>query len=100
MITREQVDHIAVLARIELNDAMRERMQKDLSSILGYVDQLSRVDTSGIDPLYQVTGLENQARADEHRGDWPLDARLSELLVGQAPHQHERSVKVKSVKAK
>lgn len=100
MLTKEQVDHIAVLARIELDDAMRERMKKDLSSILGYVDQLSRVDTSGVEPLYQVTGLENQTRADEHRNDWPMDAKLSELLVGQAPHQHERSVKVKSVKTK
>ncbi|HXK37362.1 MAG TPA: Asp-tRNA(Asn)/Glu-tRNA(Gln) amidotransferase subunit GatC [Candidatus Paceibacterota bacterium] len=100
MLTKEQVNHIAVLARIELDDAMRERMRKDLSSILDYIDQLSRVDTAGVDPLYQVTGLENQARPDEYRGDWPMDAKLSDLLVGQAPHRHDRFVKVKSVKAK
>jgi aspartyl-tRNA(Asn)/glutamyl-tRNA(Gln) amidotransferase subunit C len=100
MLTDAEVAHIAKLARIELDDAMRERMKKDLSSILGYVDQLNAVDTAGTEPLYQVTGLQNAARPDEHRGDWPMDARLLELLVGQAPHHEGRQVKVKSVKKK
>jgi aspartyl-tRNA(Asn)/glutamyl-tRNA(Gln) amidotransferase subunit C len=99
MLTKEQVDHIAVLARIGLDDAMRGRMQKDLSSVLEYVDQLSRVDTASVEPLYQVTGLENQARPDEHQGTWPMDKKLSELLVGQAPHAHERHIKTKRVKS-
>jgi aspartyl-tRNA(Asn)/glutamyl-tRNA(Gln) amidotransferase subunit C len=100
MLTTEQVEKIAKLARIELNDDMRERMKKDLSSILGYVDQLAKVDTAGVEPLYQVTGLQNATRPDELRGDWPMEAKLSELLVGQAPHTHERYIKVKSVKTK
>jgi aspartyl-tRNA(Asn)/glutamyl-tRNA(Gln) amidotransferase subunit C len=100
MLTKEQVDHITKLARIELDDATRTRMQKDLSSILEYVDQLSRVDTAGVEPLYQVTGLENQARLDEHKGQWPMDVKLSDLLVGQAPHKKDRHIKVKAVKTK
>ncbi len=100
MLTDKEVDHIASLARIELDDALRARMKKDLSSVLDYVEQLSAVDVSGVEPLYQVTGLENQARADEHRGTWPMDAQLAELLVGQAPHRHDGYVKTKSVKSK
>jgi aspartyl-tRNA(Asn)/glutamyl-tRNA(Gln) amidotransferase subunit C len=100
MLTDKEVDHIAKLARIELDENLRERMKKDLGSILGYVEQLEKVDTAGVEPLYQVTGLQNSVRADEHRGDWPMDAKLTELLVGQAPHKHERYVKVKSVKSK
>lgn len=99
MLTDAEVAHIAKLARIDLSDALRERMKKDLSSILGYIDQLNAVDVSGIEPLYQVTGVQNAARPDEHRGDWPMDARLTELLVGQSPHREDRFVKVKSVKA-
>lgn len=100
MLTDTEVSHIAKLARVELDDALRARMKKDLSSILGYVEQLEKVETSGVVPLYQVTGLENQARTDEHKGTWPMTAKLAELLVGQAPHHHDGFVKVKSVKSK
>lgn len=100
MLTDAEVEKIAKLARIELSDALRERMKKDLSSILGYIDQLNAVDTSGVEPLYQVTGLQNQARPDEHRGDWPMNEKLAELLVGQAPHREGPYVKVQSVKQK
>jgi aspartyl-tRNA(Asn)/glutamyl-tRNA(Gln) amidotransferase subunit C len=75
-------------------------MKKDLSSILGYIDQLNAVDTGDVEPLYQVTGLENATREDEHKGDWPMTERLAELLVGQAPHRDGPFVKVKSVKTK
>ncbi len=100
MLTDTEVDHIAKLARIELSPELKERMKKDLSSILGYVEQLESVDTAGVEPLYQVTGLQNQARPDEHIGDWPMDEELSRLLIEQAPHHEERYVKVKSVKKK
>lgn len=100
MLTDTEVSHIAKLARVELDDALHARMKKDLSSILGYVEQLEKVETSGVVPLYQVTGLENQARTDEHKGTWPMTAKLAELLVGQAPHHHDGFVKVKSVKSK
>jgi aspartyl-tRNA(Asn)/glutamyl-tRNA(Gln) amidotransferase subunit C len=98
MLTDAEVERIMALARLELRSDLRERIQKDVSSILGYVDQLNTADTSGIEPLYQVTGLQNTARPDEHRNDWPMDAQLSELLIGQAPHHEGRHIKVKSVK--
>lgn len=100
MLTDHEVDSIAKLARIELSDETRERMKGDLSTVLDYIAQLDEVDTSGVEPLYQVTGLQNRTRPDDHRGDFPVDAQLVERLVGQAPSHQERMVKVKSVKQK
>ncbi|MCC6405264.1 MAG: Asp-tRNA(Asn)/Glu-tRNA(Gln) amidotransferase subunit GatC [Candidatus Yanofskybacteria bacterium] len=98
MLTDQEVSHIAKLARIELTDALRERMKKDLSSVLDYIAVLEKADTTGVEPLYQVTGLQNRTRPDEHRGDFPMDTALFSRLVEQAPEHEGRFVKVKAVK--
>jgi aspartyl-tRNA(Asn)/glutamyl-tRNA(Gln) amidotransferase subunit C len=98
MLTDAEVNHIAKLARIELTDEMRERMKHDLSNVLEYIEMLNSVDTSGVEPLYQVTGLQNQTRPDEPRGDFVMDDKLTEYLVKQAPSNQERFIKVKAVK--
>lgn len=72
-------------------------MKNDLTSILEYVDQLSRVDTGDIEPLYQTTGLVNSFRADEHQNDFEMNENLNNKLIGQAPGKQARFVKVKSV---
>ena len=100
MLTDAEISHIAKLARIELTDDMRDRMKRDLTEVLDYIALLEKADTSGIQPLYQVTGLQNQTRPDERRSDFVMDEKLFEYLVGQAPHSQERFVKVKSVKSK
>ncbi|MEK7638198.1 MAG: Asp-tRNA(Asn)/Glu-tRNA(Gln) amidotransferase subunit GatC [Patescibacteria group bacterium] len=107
MLTDTEIEHIAKLARIELSDEMRSRMKHDLSEVLDYIALLEKADTAGVEPLYQVTGLQNQTRADERRGDLPVgrqvlvpDEKLTEYLVGQAPHSQGRLIKVKSVKSK
>ena len=64
MIDKQQVEHIAKLARIELTEEEKERFMKELSSILDYVNQLNKVDTSKIEGIPQVTGLENIVRED------------------------------------
>mgnify|MGYP001559273909 CR=1 FL=1 len=99
MLTEKEIEHIAKLARLELTHEMRERMRKDLSSVLDYIALLETADTSGVEPLYQVTGLQNQTRPDVRRGDFSMDAAATERLIGQAPAQQGRFVKVKSVKA-
>jgi aspartyl-tRNA(Asn)/glutamyl-tRNA(Gln) amidotransferase subunit C len=100
MLTDKEVDHIAKLARIELDSAHREKAKKELSSILDYIAVLDKADTSGVEPLYQVTGLSNQMREDVHRGDFEMNAELTDYLVGQAPMHEGRLVKVKTVKNK
>ena len=97
MLSDQEVEHIAKLARIELKAEEKEKMKKDLSSILGYIEKLNAVDTSGVEPLYQVTGLVNSIRSDEPRNEFPTGEKLDKLLIGQAPAKHGRFIKVHSV---
>ncbi len=100
MLTDEEVQHIAKLARIELTPESHEHMKRDLASVLEYIALLDGVDTSGVEPLYQVTGLQNQTRPDEYRGDFTVDEAMLERLIDQAPEHQDRMIKVKSIKAK
>jgi aspartyl-tRNA(Asn)/glutamyl-tRNA(Gln) amidotransferase subunit C len=64
MIDREQVLHIARLARLRLSDEEVERMSAELSGILGHVEALAELDLEGIPPTSHVIELENVLRAD------------------------------------
>ena len=97
MLSDTELNHIAKLARITIADKDRERLKKDLSTILGYIEKLNKADTSSVEPLYQTTGLVNTTRTDEPRGEFPMTEKLEELLIGQVPDRKERFVKVKSI---
>lgn len=82
-ITRKDVQYVAGLANLELTDDEQARMEKDLNSILGYIDQLSRLDTANIEPMAQVmqvaAGASDPAgslRSDELRECLPRAAAL------------------------
>lgn len=60
-----QIEYIAKLSRLELTDEEKKLYSEQLSSVLEYVEQLSEVDTEKIEPLSNVTGLENVSREDE-----------------------------------
>jgi aspartyl-tRNA(Asn)/glutamyl-tRNA(Gln) amidotransferase subunit C len=64
-LTNEQVRHIAKLARINLSDAEVEKFTTQLGDIVGFVEQLNKVDTQGVSETNQVTGLANVEREDE-----------------------------------
>lgn len=99
MLTDKEVRHIASLARIKIDDKEEKSLKKDLSSILEYIDKLNEVDTTGVEPLYQTTGLVNSFRTDEPRGEFKMDESLNKKLIDQAPHKENRFIKVKSVLA-
>ncbi len=63
-ITTEDVQHLAQLSSLQLEEAEVESLRADLENILGYIEQLSELDTSGVEPTYQVTDLENVWRDD------------------------------------
>lgn len=100
------VKDIARLARIKLTEKEEEKMKDELSSILGFVEQLNKVPTDGVEPLYQNTGLLNSARSDNYRQDFSAEGgpasgwKPDKNLVGQAPDKEGRFVKVKSVLSK
>ena len=63
-ITDKVVEHLAHLSRLEFNGAQKERIKSDLTKIIGFVDQLSTVDTSGVEPLIFMTNSINVLRED------------------------------------
>ena len=64
-ITREDVLHLAQLSSLQLTDDEIAGIQTDISNILGYVEQLGKLNTEGVEPTYQVTGLSNIWREDK-----------------------------------
>ena len=76
-ITLAEVEHVARLARLDIASAEKERMRGQLDAILGYVEQLRQVDTTGIEPTAHVLPLVNVLREDEVRPSYPADAVLA-----------------------
>jgi len=63
-VTDKMIDHLAHLARLEFNGDRKERIKSDLTKIIGFVDQLSTVDTEGVEPLIFMTDSINVLRED------------------------------------
>lgn len=92
-ISRDDVLHLAQLSSLQLGDDEVDALQQDIGNILGYIEQLSELDTSGVEPTYQVTGLENVWRDDVVE-----DSGVTrEALLALAPEQQSNSVKVPKV---
>ena len=64
-ITKEEVEHVANLARLALDDTAIERFADQIGNILAYVDKLKQVDTEGIVPTSHAITLTNAFREDE-----------------------------------
>lgn len=91
------IKHIASLARIKLTDGETKNISSELSAILDYINQLNSINTDGVEPLYQATGLINSMREDRFRKDFEMNEDLGEKLIGQAPTKKGRFIKVQSV---
>jgi aspartyl-tRNA(Asn)/glutamyl-tRNA(Gln) amidotransferase subunit C len=76
-ITREQVEHVAKLARLALSDEEQALFSRQLSSILTYVETLNRVDTSQVEPTSHVIPIQNVLREDDVNASLPREAALA-----------------------
>jgi aspartyl-tRNA(Asn)/glutamyl-tRNA(Gln) amidotransferase subunit C len=94
VIDREQVLHVARLARLELSDDELERMAGELSTILDHVEQMNELDLEGVEPTSHVVALENVLRPDEPRPSWPR-----EQVLEPAPDPDEGAFRVPSPQA-
>ena len=65
MITIDDVEHVAKLARLELTDDEKQRYTKQLGAIVDYVQQMNEVDTSNVEPMTSAIPLTNVMREDE-----------------------------------
>jgi aspartyl-tRNA(Asn)/glutamyl-tRNA(Gln) amidotransferase subunit C len=77
VIEREQVLHVARLARLRLSEKEVERMVGELSGILEHVDRIGNLDLEGVEPTSHVVALENVLRPDEPRPSLPRDVALA-----------------------
>ncbi|MFZ1812527.1 MAG: Asp-tRNA(Asn)/Glu-tRNA(Gln) amidotransferase subunit GatC [Candidatus Saccharimonadales bacterium] len=92
-ITIDDVKRLATLSALVITDQQAEALRKQLDDILGYVAQLDDVDTTGVEPTYQVGGLENVMRDDTIK-----DYHVSrDDLLKNAPALEDGSIKVKRV---
>jgi aspartyl-tRNA(Asn)/glutamyl-tRNA(Gln) amidotransferase subunit C len=94
MIDREQVLHVARLARLELSEEELEKMAGELSTILEHVDRISELDLEGVEPTAHVVELENVLREDEPRPSWPR-----ERVLEPAPDPADGAFRVPSPQA-
>ena len=78
MIDREQVLHVAKLARLRLTDEEVERMSNELSSILEHVERINELDLDGVEPTSHVVDVENVLRPDEPRPSLAREAALAQ----------------------
>lgn len=92
MITKDEVRHIADLARIGLDEKEIEKFQKDLSSILDWIKQLEKVDIENIQAVSHVTGLNSMVREDRAE-DFGNVSGIKDLF----PEEKDGFDKVKSV---
>jgi aspartyl-tRNA(Asn)/glutamyl-tRNA(Gln) amidotransferase subunit C len=76
MIDRDQVLHVARLARLHLDEDEIERMSRELSSVLDHIEKVSELDLEGVEPTSHVVKLENVLRPDEPRPSWPRERML------------------------
>ena len=87
MISREEVLHVARLARLELTDDEVERMSNELSGILDHIEKIGELDLEGVPPTSHVVEVTNALRPDEPRRSWPREEMLAaealDLLVGE-----------------
>jgi aspartyl-tRNA(Asn)/glutamyl-tRNA(Gln) amidotransferase subunit C len=91
-ISRQDIEKVALLARLELTEDELSRMTTELAQIVGYVDQLGEVNTDGIEPMAHAIEVKNVFREDAVAESLPRDEALA-----NAPHHDERGYLVPAV---
>jgi len=91
-ITKDDLEHVANLARLELSREEKEKYTSQMGSILEYFEKLDQADTAGEKPIDQINDMENIAVADEIGEKYER-----EDLLKNAPEQEDGFIKVKAV---
>jgi aspartyl-tRNA(Asn)/glutamyl-tRNA(Gln) amidotransferase subunit C len=77
VISRQDVEHVARLARLALDEGELERMREQLAAILAYIDKLRALDVDGVEPTSHAVPLVNVMREDEIAPCLPEDEALA-----------------------
>ena len=92
-LTKDDVKHIAKLARLGLSEAEVEKFQEQRSGILEHAKMLEEIDTTNVEPIAQITGLRNVSFKDEVK-----HCEVKAELLEQSPmDKQDGMIKVKNV---
>lgn len=93
-LSKQEIDHLALLARIGLTEEEKEKFGEQISSILEYVSKLNEVDTENVEPTLQPGGASNISRPD---AILPSEPKLREALLSAMPAREGDLLKTKAV---
>jgi aspartyl-tRNA(Asn)/glutamyl-tRNA(Gln) amidotransferase subunit C len=85
-ITKQEVEHVAKLGRLELAEREKESLTNQLSSILTYIEKLNELDTGGVEPTSHVLDISNVMRDDTPRASLPQERALANAPEKAAGH--------------
>lgn len=91
-ITRETIEHVANLARLNLTEQEKEKLTIEMANIISYVDKLNELDTSGISPTAHVIPIKNVFREDKVEKSYDRDKMLA-----NAPSHEDGCFKVPKI---
>lgn len=82
-VTKETIEHVAKLARLNLSEQEEERLTSEMEAIIAYVDKLNELDTSNVVPKEHVIPMRNVLREDIARESYDRDKILANAPVSQ-----------------
>lgn len=91
-LSKEDVMKIAILSKLKFNDDEIENFRNDLSEILNYMNELNELDTSGVNPLFNVLDLEDVTREDKI-----AESLKKEEILKNAPDKDENFIIVPKI---
>ncbi len=91
-ITKETIEHVANLARLNLTEEEKQRLTHEMADIIAYVDKLNELDTSDVQPTAHVIPIKNVFREDEVKKSFDR-----EKILANAPSEENGCFKVPKV---
>ncbi len=92
MVSKQDVEKIAQLARLEFSENEKEKFTDEFNKILGMMEKLNELDTENVEPLTHVLPLQNVFREDIMKESFPREA-----ILKNAPNANEEFFKVPKV---
>ena len=86
VISDETIEYVGILAKLELSEDEKEQAKKDMGSMLGYIDKLNELDTSGVEPMSHVFPVHNVFREDV-----VVNGDAREKMLANAPEKKDGS---------
>lgn len=91
-VTKDTIEHVANLARLNLNEEEKEKLTLDMENIISYVDKLNQFDTSDVKPTDHVIPIKNVFREDKVDPSYPRD-----MMLANAPSEEDGCFKVPKI---